>query len=204
MTKMLGFILVAAGILIYATLLLVGIPYFQLAQVESEEALKPYTEHERVGRQVYISSGCIYCHSQQPRESTISTDDIRNWGRPATPGDYKYDYPHLLGTMRTGPDLLNIGVRQPSEDWHLVHLFQPRAVLPTSVMPAFPYMFELKESASKDDKVVRVPEAFVPKNKIVVAGPKALALVAYLKSLKRNYPTRQLEIFKKIKESSDE
>lgn len=197
MTKTIGFIIVSAGILVYATILLVGVPYLQLSQVESEDELVPYTELELEGRAVYISSGCVYCHSQQPRAANSGPDGLRNWGRPSTPGDYKYDYPHLLGTMRTGPDLFNIGVRQPSEDWHLVHLFQPRAVLPNSVMPAFPYMFKLVDEPSKADKVVRVPLEHVPEGKTVVAGPKALALVAYLKSLKRNYSTDQLNIFNK-------
>lgn len=197
MKKTFGFIFVATGILIYATILLVGIPYLQLSKVAHEEALIPYTALEQRGRDIYVTSGCVYCHSQQPREKNSGPDGLRNWGRPSTPGDYAFDYPHQLGTMRTGPDLLNIGVRQPSDDWHLVHLFQPRAVLPNSVMPSYPYMFELKDSAEEGDKVVAIPPEFAPKGKVVVAGDKALALVAYLKSLKRNYPSKQLKIFEK-------
>ena len=76
---------------------------------------------------MYIANGCIYCHSQQPRDPIQAPDDKRGWGRASVAADYHYDKPHLLGTMRTGPDLFNIGVRQPSADWHLGHLFQPRA-----------------------------------------------------------------------------
>ncbi len=65
------------------------------------------------GREVYIANGCLYCHSQQVRDNIWSTDEARGWGRPSVSGDYYYDNPHLLGTMRTGPDLINVGVRQP-------------------------------------------------------------------------------------------
>ena len=197
MKKTFGFILVAAGILTYATILLVGVPYLQLSKAVPEEALKPYSDFELKGRQIYVKNGCVYCHSQQPREKNSGPDGLRNWGRASTPSDYAYDYPHQLGTMRTGPDLLNIGVRQPSEDWHLVHLYQPRIVLPNSVMPSYPYMFIVKDKAEQGDKVVNLPPQHVPKGKVVVAGEDALALVAYLKSLKRNYPTTKLKIFER-------
>jgi cytochrome c oxidase cbb3-type subunit 2 len=84
--------------------------------------LKPYTSAELRGREVYIANGCVYCHSQQPRAKAFAPDFSRGWGRATVAGDYAYDQPHLLGTMRTGPDLMNIGVRQPSEQWHLGHL----------------------------------------------------------------------------------
>lgn len=197
MKKAFGFIFVSAGILVYATILLVGIPYLQLSKATPEDALKPYSELELKGRNIYVKNGCVYCHSQQPREKNSGPDGLRNWGRPSTPSDYAYDYPHQLGTMRTGPDLLNIGVRQPSEDWHLVHLYQPRAVLPNSVMPSYPYMFEIKNEAEDGDKVVNLPPQYAPQGKVVVAGEEALALVAYLKSLKRSYPTKKLRIFEK-------
>jgi cytochrome c oxidase cbb3-type subunit 2 len=109
-----------------ATSALVVIPYLQLQDVKPTEGLKPYTSAQLRGREVYIANGCIYCHSQQPRDAAFAPDAKRGWGRVSVPGDYYYDHPHLLGTMRTGPDLLNIGVRQPSADWHLGHLFQPR------------------------------------------------------------------------------
>jgi cytochrome c oxidase cbb3-type subunit 2 len=92
--------------------------------------------------------------------------------------------------MRTGPDLFNIGVRQPSADWHLGHLFQPRAYVPGSIMPSFPFLFELKDDSnvSKMDRVVTLPPGTIGYGKVVVAKPEALDLVAYLQSLRRNYP----------------
>src|SRR5690606_22956171 len=94
------------------------------------------------GRQIYIANGCVYCHSQQPRDpSFASGDKDRGWGRTSVPGDYAYDTPHLLGTMRTGPDLFNIGARQPSKDWHLLHLYNPQAVVKDSIMPPYRFLF---------------------------------------------------------------
>ena len=190
--KNLGFIVAALGILGFATLMLVVIPSFQLAEVEPEEGLKPYSELEQAGRKIYIREGCVYCHSQQPRDPRQAPDTARGWGRPSTPGDYAYDYPHLLGTMRTGPDLFNVGVRQPSDEWHLVHLYQPRAVVSWSIMPAYPFLFEHKHVAAPGDRVITLPPPYASKTGVVVAKPEALALVAYLKALQRDYPSNQL------------
>jgi len=102
--------------------------------------------------------------------------------------DYFYDKPHLLGTMRTGPDLFNIGARQPSVDWHLGHLYQPRAYVAGSIMPAYPYLFEVKDKADDGDRVVTLPRGFTPAGKVVVARQEALDLVAYLVGLDHTYP----------------
>jgi cytochrome c oxidase cbb3-type subunit 2 len=97
--------------------------------------------------------------------------------------------------MRTGPDLLNIGARQPSREWHLTHLYQPRAVVPWSIMPAFPFLFEIRNTAAKGDVVVQVPEKHAPPgNQVVVAKQEALDLVAYLLSLDRTYKSDYLDI----------
>lgn len=101
--------------------------------------------------------------------------------------DYYYDHPHLLGTMRTGPDLFNIGARQPSADWHLGHLYQPRAYVAQSIMPSYPYLFDEKDAADQGDRVVTLPPGVAPPGKVVVAAPEALDLVAYLKSLDHTY-----------------
>jgi cytochrome c oxidase cbb3-type subunit 2 len=192
MNKPIGFIFAALGILVFATLMLIIIPSAQLANIPPEPGLVPNTELELEGRRLYVSQGCVYCHSQQPRDPSQAPDSERGWGRPSTPGDYAYDYPHLLGTMRTGPDLFNIGVRQPSEDWHLAHLYQPRALVDWSIMPSFPYLFEIKDQASGSDVEVKLPEKYRPTGKVIVATHQALALVAYLKSLKHNYTSSQL------------
>ncbi|CAM5794919.1 MAG: cbb3-type cytochrome c oxidase subunit II [Burkholderiales bacterium] len=168
---------------------LVILPFIQVHDVKAPEGLKPYTTAELRGRSVYISNGCMYCHSQQPRsESFAPADAKRGWGRASVPGDYVYDRPHLLGSMRTGPDLLNIGVRQPSKDWQLGHLYQPRAYVPGSIMPSYPYLFDVKDKADPDEQVVNLPPDYAPQGKVVVPKPEALDLVKYLQSLKRNYP----------------
>jgi cytochrome c oxidase cbb3-type subunit 2 len=171
-----------------ATSALVVIPYLTVRDVEPTVGLKPYTSVELRGRQQYIANGCVYCHSQQPRAKKFAPDFERGWGRASVAGDYAYDSPHLLGSMRTGPDLLNIGARQPSEQWHLGHLYQPRAYVSGSVMPSYPYLFELKDKADSTDVVVQLPPGFSPRGKTVVARQEALDMVAYLKSLNRTYP----------------
>ena len=171
-----------------ATAALVVMPYVQVRDVEPLPGLKPYTTQQLRGREVYIANGCVYCHSQQPRDRNFGPDFERGWGRASVPADYYYDSPHLLGTMRTGPDLLNIGARQPSEQWHLGHLYQPRAYVPGSIMPSFPYLFELKRQADKDEVTVQLPAGAAPAGRVVVARPQALDLVRYLQSLDRSYP----------------
>lgn len=179
----------AMVILSGATALLVVMPYLQLKRVPPPAALKPYNSEQLIGRQSYIANGCIYCHSQQPRDIKQAPDATRGWGRASVAGDYAYDTPHLLGTMRTGPDLLNIGARQPSKDWQLGHLYQPRAYTPGSTMPPYPYLFEVRQGAAQTgETVVNLPPAFAKPGEVVVAKPEALALVAYLLSLDRTYP----------------
>ena len=90
--------------------------------------------------------------------------------------------------MRTGPDLFNIGVRQPSRDWHLGHLYQPRAYVPGSIMPSFAYMFRVKAAADEGEQVVNMPPGLVPAGMVVVASPDALDLVKYLQGLDHTYP----------------
>lgn len=172
-----------------ATALLVVMPYLLLKKVPAPAGLKPYSTEQLVGRQSYIANGCVYCHSQQPRDISQAPDATRGWGRAPVAGDYAYDTPHLLGTMRTGPDLLNIGARQPSRDWQLGHLYQPRAYTAGSIMPPYPYLFEVRQGVAKaGETVVRLPPTFAKPGEVVVAKPEALALVAYLLSLDRTYP----------------
>jgi len=176
-------------ILSAATALLVVMPYMLLKDQQPPPGLKPYTEVQLQGRQSYIANGCIYCHSQQPRDIKQAPDALRGWGRASVASDYAYDTPHLLGTMRTGPDLLNIGARQPSRDWHLGHLYAPRAYTPGSIMPPYPYLFEVRQgTAQPGEVVVNLPPAFAKPGQVVIAKAEALALVEYLISLDRTYP----------------
>lgn len=171
-----------------ATAALVVLPYLQVRDLQPAPGLKPYTEQQLRGRQVYIANGCVYCHSQQPRDRNFGPDFERGWGRASVPADYYYDSPHLLGTMRTGPDLLNIGARQPSEDWHLGHLYQPRAYVQGSNMPAYRFLFVQKDSAEDGDRVVNLPAGYGVPGKVTVATREAIDLVRYLQSLDRSYP----------------
>lgn len=172
-----------------ATALLVVMPYLLLKDVPPPPGLKPYTEVQLAGRQSYIANGCVYCHSQQPRDIAQAPDFQRGWGRATVAGDYAHDTPHLLGTMRTGPDLMNIGARQPSRDWQLGHLYQPRAYTPGSIMPAYPYLFEVRQGAAgPGETVVNLPPSLARPGEVVIARPEALALVEYLLSLDRTYP----------------
>lgn len=171
-----------------ATAALVVMPYIQVRDIKAPAALKPYTEQQLRGRAVYVAQGCVYCHTQQPRDRNLAPDFSRNWGRPSVPADYVYDKPHLLGTMRTGPDLFNIGARQPSKDWHLGHLYQPRAYVPESIMPAYPFLFRVRDAAEEGEQVVTLPPGYTPLGKVVVATPEALDLVKYLQALDHTYP----------------
>lgn len=182
----------AVVIVIFSMVALVALPYWLTAPTpEAPEFPKAYTAQQLAGRQVYIANGCIYCHSQQPRDPSLGPDQERGWGRPSVPGDYRYDTPHLLGTMRTGPDLFNIAVRQPSKDWHLGHLYQPRAYLSGSIMPAYPFLFEKKRGpAQPGETVVALPPGVVEPGMRVVASKEAIDLVAYLLSLDHTYPVK--------------
>lgn len=171
-----------------ATSALVVLPYLLVEPTRPSEALKPYAANEWRGREAYVRHACVACHSQQPRAKSFAPDSLRGWGRPPVAGDYAYDTPQLLGTMRTGPDLLNIGARQPSEQWHLGHLYQPRAYVPGSIMPAYPFLFETKAKAEPGDVEVALPPGARPPGHTVVATREALDLAAYLKSLDRTYP----------------
>lgn len=185
MNPILLYALGGASVLAFTSVVLVVAPYAQLGSTPAESKLVPYNTEEAKGRDVYVSLGCVYCHSQQPRDPSFGPDGVRGWGRPSTPGDYAYDYPHQLGTMRTGPDLFNIGARQPSRDWHLAHLYQPRAVVPGSIMPSYPFLFERKSSAGPGEIAVAVPGE--NKGGVIFAKPEALQLVAYLRALDHTY-----------------
>ena len=181
----------AAGAMVslaVATAALVVLPYMEVRDIAPPEGLKPYTSAQLRGRDVYIANGCVYCHTQQPRDRNLGPDHERGWGRASVPGDYVYDKPHLLGSMRTGPDLFNIGARQPSKDWHLGHLYQPRAYVPGSIMPSYPYLFETKAASEPGDEVVKLPPGHGPSQGVVVARPEALDLVKYLQGLDHTYP----------------
>lgn len=152
--------------------------------VAGSRALTPL---EQEGLRVYVAEGCSYCHTQQVRP--LEQDTLR-YGRASLPGDYARlapldgwrHAPRVLGTERTGPDLTNVGARQPSAVWQYLHLYQPRAVVPGSVMPAFPWLFA--RGAAGDADALALPAAHAPADgAVLVPTPRARALVAYLLSL---------------------
>ncbi len=96
------------------------------------------TVSEKRGRQIYAREGCAYCHTQQIRQ--LDADTVR-FGKSTAVWETQFDYPHLWGTRRIGPDLSREGSLH-SEDWQLTHLYSPQAVVPDSVMPAFPALFD--------------------------------------------------------------
>jgi len=195
MNKVLAILGGSTMILLYATLLLVVMPAVQLQTGSQPPAeLEPYSEAALRGREHYISLGCVYCHSQQPRDPSQAPDGQRGWGRASIPADYSYDTTHLLGTMRTGPDLFNIGARQPSVDWHMTHLYQPRAVVPGSNMPAYPFLFVEIDYVSDTSDEVKLPENLRPAEGFLVPTQTATDLVAYLLSLDRTYSVPEIPI----------
>jgi cytochrome c oxidase cbb3-type subunit 2 len=147
------------------------------------------------GRRSYVALGCLYCHSQQVRPPGFGSDLDRGWGsRRTVARDHVFDAPPLLGTMRTGPDLANIGVRQPSENWHALHLYQPRITSPGSNMPPFEFLFDrgpLEVEAPYD--ALQFPPGLGDPDTVVVPTVEAKALIAYLKSLNASQPLPEVE-----------
>lgn len=102
--------------------------------------VRPYTELEQRGRDIYVSNGCIYCHSQFTRPEDVTPSE------PSEAGDFNYDKPHQLGTLRTGPDLANIGLKR-GDRWEIEHLRDPRALTPDSIMPSFSFLSDAQLEA---------------------------------------------------------
>jgi cytochrome c oxidase cbb3-type subunit 2 len=167
------------------------IQFGRLEPVKSEETgeIHPVarTGLAEQGRELYRAYGCVYCHSQQVRPEDFGADIQRGWGkRRSVARDYLRDKPVLLGTMRTGPDLTNIGERQPSVSWHLLHLYDPQITSRGSIMPPYAFLFEKRKQGLQ-----KSPDALLLSGKDspgsgyeIIPSPEARALVAYLLSLK--------------------
>jgi cytochrome c oxidase cbb3-type subunit 2 len=151
----------------------------------------PLSEDAIKGKALFVANGCVGCHTQQVRN--VEMDKV--WGaRPSLAADYadihRTDFwrntATLMGTERTGPDLTDIGTRQPGKEWHLVHLFNPRIVVKESIMPAYPWLFTIRKEPGGPDIVVNVPAEYLNGQEgKVVATKDAMYLVAYLQSLKQ-------------------
>ena len=184
--------------------LIIGIiPAVQINSNDPMCGVNTLTPEEFSGLSIYVSEGCMYCHTQQVRP--LPLDKV--FGRPSSPLDYSYltpideirMTPAVLGSERTGPDLSNIGNRQPSEIWHHIHFYNPRAVVKSSVMQAFPWLYEIKENPDSNDLVIPVPDEYAPPNGKVVATQKAKDLVAYILFLKQ----KPMEVISQIERSTN-
>jgi len=173
---------VAALVFLVLTLVMAVLPGLREQALPAPAGSAPREGEAERGRRVYMREGCGFCHSQFVRDLPMD----RPFGRPSRPGDFALEDPPMLGTQRTGPDLANVGARQPSEAWHLIHLYDPRAVVPQSVMPAYRWYFAEKDQAGPGDVVTPVPAGHAPPGKVIVANPDATALVRYLLSLRQS------------------
>ncbi len=162
--------------------------FFQKASTTPVEGMKPLTALELEGRDIYIREGCNNCHSQMIRPFRAETE---RYGHYSVAGESVWDHPFLWGSKRTGPDLARVGGRY-SDAWHKAHMYNPRNVVPQSVMPSYPWLFENeldgKYTAKKMEalRMVGVPytDEQIATARKDVAGTKEIdALVAYLQQL---------------------
>lgn len=119
--------------------------FFQKSTTQPVEGLKPYTALEQAGRDIYIREGCYNCHSQMIRPFKAET---LRYGHYSVAGESVYDHPFQWGSKRTGPDLARVGGRY-SDEWHRIHLINPRDLVPESVMPAYPWLETTLVNAEK-------------------------------------------------------
>ena len=186
MNKAYIFVFGGAGTVLLSAFFFVLLPRLQAGEVERAGVSRqvPYDEIQARGREVYIEYACLYCHSQQVRDPVAGADESFGWGPPSEPADYIYDKPHLLGTSRTGPDLSNIGSRQPSVEWHHLHLYNPRLLVEWSIMPDFSFLYErVRSETSPGKNAVELPDT---DHEWILPSEKATALVEYLLSLQRD------------------
>ncbi|MEZ8283917.1 cbb3-type cytochrome c oxidase subunit II [Vibrio splendidus] len=148
----------------------------------------PLTPLELAGRDIYISEGCHVCHTQMVRPLE---PEVKRNGRPNKEADDIYEFPNLWGSKRTGPDLTNLG-RKYSDQWHVIHLINPRQVVPTSIMPSYPWLFEQTLTGDDiSDKMEALRTLGVPYTdqeigdaRLQLRGKtKGEALIRYLQSL---------------------
>ncbi len=162
--------------------------FFQKETTQPVEGLKPYTALELEGRDIYIREGCVGCHSQMIRPLRA---EVERYGHYSVAGESVWEYPFLWGSKRTGPDLARVGQRY-SDDWHLAHLYNPRDVVPESVMPAYPWLLENRlDGKNTATKLQAMQTLGVPYTDADIAGAADAvrgktemdAIIAYLQSL---------------------
>lgn len=163
--------------------------YMSASVISPAPGIKPYGALELAGRDVYVREGCYLCHTQMVRSLQA---EVERYGHYSLAGETVYDHPFQFGSKRTGPDLARVGGKY-SDEWHRVHLNNPRDVVPESNMPAFTWLAKAtvdRELIAKKMRVLRklgVPytDAEIADSGEVVAGHTELeALVAYLQGLR--------------------
>ncbi len=162
--------------------------FFQYSTTEPVAGLEPYSALRLAGRDVYVREGCYLCHSQMIRPFRAETE---RYGHYSVAGEFVYDRPFLWGSKRTGPDLHRVGGRY-SDEWHRVHLVNPRDVVPESIMPGYPWLETTPADASAIRKKLEVLRMLgAPYSDADIEGaPAALegktemdAMIAYLQGL---------------------
>ena len=162
--------------------------FFQRSTTEPVPGLKPYTALELAGRDIYQREGCFNCHSQMIRPFRA---EVERYCHYSVAGESVYDHPFLWGSKRTGPDLARVGGRY-SDEWHRVHLMNPRDVVPESNMPAYPWLAKAKVDGAQVAKHMKALQRVgVPySDEDIANAPKEVegktemeALIAYLQGL---------------------
>jgi cytochrome c oxidase cbb3-type subunit 2 len=165
----------------------------QAEAIEPLPGVKPYPALELAGRDIYVREGCYNCHSQMVRTLRFETE---RYGHYSLAGESVYDHPFQWGSKRTGPDLARVGGRY-SDDWHRVHLLNPRDVVPESNMPGFPWLSKNKlDGEQVQSHMVALRRIGDPYTDADIAGAPAAvdgkteldAVVAYLQGLGRHAP----------------
>ena len=170
--------------------------FFQDSLTEPVAGLKPYSALRLEGRDIYVREGCYVCHSQMIRPFRAETE---RYGHYSVAGEFVYDRPFQWGSKRTGPDLHRVGGRY-SDDWHRVHMVNPRDVVPESIMPGYPWLAEdALDGSDIQVKMETLRTLGAPYSDAEIeAAPQALegkteldALIAYLQGLGIELKTRK-------------
>lgn len=184
-----GYLIVLTFAVISVAMLVEIVPLaFQKSVTEPLAGIKPYDALQLAGRDIYLREGCYNCHSQMIRPFRAETE---RYGHYSVAGESVYDHPFQWGSKRTGPDLARVGGRY-SDEWHRVHLMNPRDVVPESNMPAFPWLalkqVDAEVMPAKMRALRRVGVPYTDKDiagaSAAVAGKTEMdALIAYLQGL---------------------
>jgi cytochrome c oxidase cbb3-type subunit 2 len=170
--------------------------FFQQSMTEAVAGLEPYSPLRLTGRDVYVREGCYLCHSQMIRPFRAETE---RYGHYSVAGEFVYDRPFQWGSKRTGPDLARVGGRY-SDEWHRVHLVNPRDVVPESIMPGYPWLETTPADASTIQKKLEVLRLLgAPySDEDIANAPQALegksemdAMIAYLQGMGITIKTRR-------------